>query len=414
MKMINKISLIIGCVLILSFSANAQSLDYFLQEAYANNSELKALQLEYESALEKGKQVNQLADPQLGIGVPILRPETRVGSQALMVNASQMFPWFGTLKTKEDIALTMAKTKYENISLTRLNLNYIIETSYYELLLIKEKQEVLVKHIALFKGLENSSLSKVESGSASVSDVLTLQIKGSELAEQVDLLELQKLEYIALINSKINRRVNEAVAIEGDFSKPALLDFDLEKYEARVKDFHPLLQQLNWQIKSSEKEQKLNSLSGKPSIGIGLDYALIIKRTDQFPMDNGRDILIPKIMLSLPIYRKKYKAKDREEELQQEALSYQKEDVVNQILSKLEALKSSYDQQILNIQYKQNQLELTNAAYKILLSEYSNKNLRFDELVQIQNKKFLYEIEIKTAVLNSYKIRAEINRLTNF
>jgi outer membrane protein TolC len=131
-------------------------------------------------------------------------------------------------------------------------------------------------------------------------------------------------------------------------------------------------------------------------------------------MDNGRDILIPKIMLSLPIYRKKYKAKDREEELQQEALSYQKEDVVNQILSKLEALKSSYDQQILNIQYKQNQLELTNAAYKILLSEYSNKNLRFDELVQIQNKKFLYEIEIKTAVLNSYKIRAEINRLTNF
>jgi outer membrane protein TolC len=414
MKMINKISLIIGCVLILSFSANAQSLDYFLQEAYANNSELKALQLEYESALEKGKQVNHLADPQLGIGVPILRPETRVGSQALMVNASQMFPWFGTLKTKEDIALTMAKTKYENISLTRLNLNYIIETSYYELLLIKEKQEVLVKHIALFKGLENSSLSKVESGSASVSDVLTLQIKGSELAEQVDLLELQKLEYIALINSKINRRVNEAVAIEGDFSKPALLDFDLEKYEARVKDFHPLLQQLNWQIKSSEKEQKLNSLSGKPSIGIGLDYALIIKRTDQFPMDNGRDILIPKIMLSLPIYRKKYKAKDREEELQQEALSYQKEDVVNQILSKLEALKSSYDQQILNIQYKQNQLELTNAAYKILLSEYSNKNLRFDELVQIQNKKFLYEIEIKTAVLNSYKIRAEINRLTNF
>lgn len=402
------------CLLLTIFSAKAQSLNYFLQEAYANNPELKALQLEYESALEKGKQVSQLVDPQLGIGVPVLRPETRVGAQALMVNASQMFPWFGTLKTKEDIALTMAKTKYENISLTRLNLNYIIETSYYELLLIKEKQEVLIKHIALFKSLENSSLSKVESGSASVSDVLTLQIKGSELAEQVDLLELQKLEYIALINSKINRRVSEDIVIEGDFNKPALLDFDLEKYEARIKDFHPLLQQLNWRIKSSEKEQKLNSLSGKPSIGIGLDYALILKRTDQLPINNGRDILIPKIMLSLPIYRKKYKAKDREEELQQEALSYQKEDVVNQILSKLEALKSSYDQQILNIQYKQNQLELTNAAYKILLSEYSNKNLRFDELVQIQNKKFIYEIEIRTAMLNTYKIRTEINRLTNF
>ena len=414
MKNIIQILVTLFCLTILSNSTKAQSLEYFLEKAYANNPELKALQLEYESALEKGKQVSQLADPQIGIGAPILRPETRVGSQALMINASQMFPWFGTLKAKEDIALSMAKTKYENISLTRLNLNYLIENSYYELLLIQEKQEVLKKHIALFKGLENASLSKVESGRASVADVLTLQIKGSELAQQVELLELQKLEYITLINAEINIKLNEPILIEGDFSDVALLDYDLEKFEGSIKNFHPLLQQLNWQIESSEKEQKLNSLSGKPSIGIGLDYALILKRTDQLPMDNGRDILIPKIMLSLPIYRKKYKAKDREEELQQEALSYQKEDVVNQILSKLEALKSKYDQQILNIQYEQNQLELTNAAYKILLSEYSTKNLRFDELVQIQNKKFLYEIEIKTAILNSYKIRAEINRLTNF
>ncbi|MCB9256781.1 MAG: TolC family protein [Chitinophagales bacterium] len=389
-------------------------MENFLEDAYANNPELKALQLEYESALERGKQVNQLSDPQLGIGVPVLRPETRVGPQVLMVNASQMFPWFGTLKTKEDIALTMAKTKYERIALTRLNLNYLIETSYYELFLIQEKQEILKKHIALFKGLENSSLSKVSSGSASVADVLSLQIKGSELAQQIEILELQKQEFYALVNAKVNRSIDEKINLEGNYRSLALIEYDLTKYEEKIIEFHPLIQQLNWQIESSEKEQKLNNLSGKPTIGIGLDYALVLNRTDMIPIDNGKDILVPKIMVSLPIYRKKYKAKNQEESLIQESLHYQKEELSNQFLARLEGLKSKYDQQILNIQYKQAQLELTASAFQILLAEYSNKNLRFDELIQIQNKQLQYELDVITAVLNTYKIKAEIDRLTNY
>ena len=59
MKNIIQILVTLFCLTILSNSTKAQSLEYFLEKAYANNPELKALQLEYESALEKGKQVSQ-------------------------------------------------------------------------------------------------------------------------------------------------------------------------------------------------------------------------------------------------------------------------------------------------------------------------------------------------------------------
>src|SRR5690554_1442049 len=130
--------IIIATLLLTStFNVKAQTLDSLLKKAYDNNPTLKAIQLEYEAALQKGPQVSQLPDPTVGVGVPILRPETRLGGQVLSVSASQMFPWFGTLKAKEDVALTMAKSKYEQIAAERLDIDYQIKTAYFNLYLLQ-------------------------------------------------------------------------------------------------------------------------------------------------------------------------------------------------------------------------------------------------------------------------------------
>ena len=120
---------IISFILFLTsmLAAQAQTTDSLLQLAVDQNPELKALELEYEAAKLKANQVNQLPDPQLGVGVPVLRPETRLGAQIISVGATQMFPWFGTLKAKEEVVLTMAKAKYERIAATRLDLFYKIK-----------------------------------------------------------------------------------------------------------------------------------------------------------------------------------------------------------------------------------------------------------------------------------------------
>jgi len=71
----------------------AQTLDSLLQQVVEYNPNLKSLQLEYEAELLKKDQVSQLPNPEVGLGVPILKPETRLGPQLVMVSVSQILVW---------------------------------------------------------------------------------------------------------------------------------------------------------------------------------------------------------------------------------------------------------------------------------------------------------------------------------
>jgi hypothetical protein len=60
---------------------------------------------------------------------------------------------------------------------------------------------------------------------------------------------------------------------------------------------------------------------------------LVGERTDANPMNNGRDILVPKVMVSIPIYRKSYRAKIEEENLIQQALTVKKETITDKMIN---------------------------------------------------------------------------------
>ena len=397
-----------------TFAVKAQTLDSLLIKAYDNNPELKALQLEYEAALQKGPQVSQLPDPTVGVGVPVLRPETRLGGQVFSVSASQMFPWFGTLKAKENVVLTMAKSKYERIAAERLNIDYQIKTAYYNLYLLQAKQNILRKNIRIFETLEKVALAKVESGKSIASDVLTVRIKIEELNQQIQVLEEQKLANTATINEAINNPFNSAIQIDTTQISIAEIEYNIEQFRKNIQANHPLIKQLNWNIETSNKALVLNALDGKPSFGVGLDYGLVNGRTDAFPVNNGRDILIPKAMVSIPIYRKKYAAKKEEESLKQQAFEFHKESLTNRMISSIQGYKSEYESAKLMFELAYKQIEISNSAYDILLADYSSKGKRFDELMMLQSDINRYEIEIIKSIVQSHLSKFKIDRLTDF
>ena len=397
-----------------TFTVKAQTLDSLLKKAYDKNPALKALQLEYEAALQKGPQVSQLPDPTVGVGIPVLPVETRLGSQNLIISASQMFPWFGTLKAKENVALTMAKSKYERIAAERLDIDYQIKTAYFNLYLLREQQKIIRKNIRIFETIEKVALAKVESGKSIASDVLTVRIKVEELNQQIQILEERKQGFSASINEAVNNPNNDTIQVNTTKLELAELAYDLEQLKQKIESNHPLIKQLDWNIEASNKALDLNTLDGKPTFGIGLDYSLVTGRTDAIPENNGRDILIPKVMVSIPIYRKKYTAKQQEEELKQQAFEFQKESLTNQMMSSIQGYKSEYESAKLMYELANKQIEISNRAYDILLADYSSKGKRFDELMKLQSDINRYEIEIIKSIVQSHLAKFKIDRLTDF
>ena len=413
-----KLAIRLQIVAFLAFGFSAalygQSLDSLLMRVVANNPELKALNSEYEAELQRVDQVSVLSNPTLGVGVPILRPETRLGPQLLMVSASQMFPWFGTFKAKKDVVIAMSKARYEKISALRLELFYQLKSSYYNLSFLRLKKKLVGGNIRLYESLENVALSNVESGQSSTADVLRIQLRVNELNQLVKHLENEESAQILTINQLTNQDWKTGVVTSAELSENLLTNFDTAYYRAKITEHHPLVAKLDRQIEASENSQVVNKKANSPTIGVGLDYNWVGQRTDANPVSNGRDILVPKVMVSIPLYRKGYNAKDMEESYIQDALKYEKEALLDKIMKLLMQYKLDYENSILQINLHREQIKTTERTIDILLTNYSASGSGFDDLLQLENQLLQHETGLVKGLMDMNIAVAKIERLTDF
>jgi cobalt-zinc-cadmium efflux system outer membrane protein len=409
-----KLVLTISYLLLVVNIVNSQSLDSLLQLTVENNPSLKSLQLEYEAELLKVDQVSQLPNPEIGVGIPVLRPETRLGPQVLMVSSSQMFPWFGTLKSKENVVIAMSKVKYENISALRLNLFNTIKQAYFELNFLNEKETIINEFLFIYQSLENISLSKVESGQSTIVDVLRIQLIIQEFEYILDVIENERIIFYGKINEITNQPLQDEIRVFDDLGGLDLLEFDIDTYRKKINLYHPLMVKLNQEVELSKSKQQLNSNINKPLIGVGVDYSLVNPRVDANPINNGQDILIPKVKVSIPLYRKSYAAVNNQEDNYQQSLIFQKESIENKMIRLLLQYKSEYDNAVLNVELNIIQIATVDVAYQVLLSQYSSESKGFDDLLQIQNQLLNYKLGLAKSNLLRYKMIANIDRLTDY
>lgn len=413
MKLLNHQIIVFIAFTLVSGIAQSQTLDSLLHAVSLNNKELKAIALEYEAILTSKDQVSQLANPQVGAGIPILRPETRLGPQMVMVSAQQMFPWFGTLDSKEKVVISMSKAKYEEVSAIKLELFFQVKSSYYLLAFLNEKKKTLEESKTIYETMESIAMAKVESGESSVADVLRIQLRINDLKAALQKVENETLPLEAKINQLTNASFDNKIEVT-DLPTDLVLDYNLEKYRTQIEQHHPLINKINYQIESSQNKVAVSQKVNLPSFGLGLDYSLVNPRIDANPEGNGRDILVPKVMLSIPIYRKSLNSVIRQEALNQQAFEYRKENLVDEMTYKLTAYKKDYDNALLEKELMREQMDKTEAVYSILIADYSASGSKFDELLDTQNSLLQFEIGAIYAEFNQAIAIANIQRITDF
>lgn len=396
-------------LLLLSTSLHAQSLEALVEEVRANNPALKALESEYLAARERAPQVSQLPDPELGLGGFPLPVETRLGPQVLRVSATQMLPWFGTLSQKEKLEITKAKAAYERIGAEALHLLFELRQAYLQLYEIQHSQTIIQENLQLLDALEQLALAKVESGRATLADVLRVQLKKEELLQQLALLAEAEIPPTATINQLRQRELQAPLSLNDSLAFTAL-PFQQDTLEAYLRQYHPQLRMLQQQQEVSRQMIALNDLNTRPSFGVGVDYIMVNERTDMMVPSNGRDILMLRATVKVPLFREQYRAREREEQFRILGLSQQEDNALSRMLAMVEQAYSNHRAAMLQKDFLEKQISLTQTTLQILQDQYSAQGGDFAELLRLEQDLIRYRLQWLKARVQTHLAKSKIEQ----
>lgn len=389
--------------------AGAQPLDALLKGTRSSNLEIQALKREYMAEREVGPQVSQLPDPELGVGVFVMPIETRLGPQRWRFGISQMFPWPGRLAEQRKLALARAEVTFDQIAVEQLEVGYQIREAYYELYELKQTEELIQQNLRLLRTLERLSLGRVESGKGDLVDVVNVQLQVREWEQQLELLQVRRIDPLARLNRLLNRPLDTEVNVVDTLLLAPLPD-TLDQWVARLGTDHPQAQRLQSQIEVAEQSLQVNALEAKPDIGVSLDYAILGRRTDADPVGNGQNMLMPSFMFRLPLYREKYRAKEREENLRILALNDRRQDVANRLAGNILQAMARHREAVLLYELANTQIQSLRRMLDLLLSTYSADGRQFEELLQVHRSLLMYETQRLQAVVQSHLAVAALQR----
>ena len=397
-------------LLILEITAGqVQTLNDYFSIAAENNPGLQARYKEFEAALQKVPQVSTLPDPTFSFGYFISPVATRVGPQRARFSLTQMFPWFGTLKAQGDVAALMAEAKYQSFLDARNLLFYQVAAAYYPLYELNQWKKIEQENINILESYKTIANSKFKNGTAPMVNVLRVDIMLKDATTNLSILNQKEKPLLTTFNKLLNRNEDMAVATNDSLPAEAIpANFLKDPLLAN----NPMLDALDLKIKASEASELAAQKQGLPKVGIGLDYVVVGERTDMALSDNGKDVLMPMVSVSIPLFRKKYDAAEKEAQLMQQSYGLQKIEMENSLISSYEMAWFQIQQQQQLLSLYEQQIQTSQQSLNLLFSSYGNSGKEFEEVLRMQQQLLKYEKMKATAEVRYQIALAKLNYLT--
>ncbi|GAB3221016.1 TolC family protein [Algoriphagus aestuariicola] len=450
----------------------AQSLDEYLIMAAENNPGLKASYARYQAAQER---INQpgLPDPELQVGFFLEPMERFMGNQQADLQLMQMFPWFGMISTQKEEANFMAQAQYQLFLEEKNQLMFLVKSTWFDLIRLKEEIRISQENLEFLKKYErlalikyqaaaggstsssstpmasgsNASMSSTSSGASgmasmgggntsssamsqtsspsssmssggmatsgsSMSDILQIRISMKELentiAQQKADLEPFQIKFNQLLNREIRSEISlptgfEAIQLEA--GKLAVLD--------SIQSNNPMLAMYDSELAAYDQQARMAKLDGRPMFGAGVNYMPFTAREESGMMMGGRDMVMPMVSLSLPIYRKKINSRVKEAELLKEATVLEKEKTKNLLAMEWANAYRDWENAERKIQLYGEQRELTQQNMSLLTTSYSGDGGDFEDILRAQQQLLDYQLQEINAINLQHQSLAKLEMLSS-
>ena len=457
----------------ISLYSQTDSLFNYLEIAAKNNPTVLQRYAEYEAALQKVPQVSSLPDPDVSLGVFLEPMELVAGNQLADIRLMQMFPWFGVLKYAKDEMSLMAKAKYETFRDAKLQVFYDVQRTWYELNKINQNIRVSEKNIDLLRAIErlavvrfkagisvNSSAADSKtttqastsssssgstdmnsmignsgnsagsgssqpaspmgansmgssSGGSGLSDVYRIQIEIGDLQNNIDLLKNQWNTSTAKFNSYLNRPQAAIVTLPDTLNS---VNFDpmLLAITDSILTNNPMLEMLQFEQESLEARKQMVTKMSYPMVGLGLNYSVFNKNEMSTSAMNGKDMVMPMVTATLPIYRKKYKAMRNEADFLKSANVQNYQSTANSLQTEYYQAIQLFQDAERRIKLYASQYQLATKSLDIMFKSFASSGTSLTDILRVRQQTLDYEFKQVEAVADYNTSVAWLKRLMAF
>jgi outer membrane protein TolC len=381
---------LIGLVLFLiSGIVSGQTLQDYLQLASENSPDLQAALYRYEAALEKVTEVHSLPNTTFGLGYFLQEAETRVGAQKVKLSVNQQLPWFGTLSKKAESASFKAASLKNEMDFIKRKLHLEVKKSYYEIYENRSKNEIIKEHLMLLTTLEEHALTELENNRTTMVELLRIRMEKNELSDlHFALNEEFKAKQIAF-NLLLNSNPDSEVIV----MKPEFQDFKSVDFSKILLSENPQLKRLGNLQQALHKSEEGIKKESMPAIGLGMDYVFVDHRSGIDISDNGKDIIMPMVTVSVPLFSKKYSSKQKQIQLEQKEMASSIIAIENDLRTQFEIAQSKLLRARSSIKVQDNNIVEAQQAKEVLLAGYQASKIDFEQVLEIQQLQLQFQLK---------------------
>jgi len=391
--------------------SEASGLSDYLAYAALNNPGLEAAFNRWKAAMEEVPQVKALPDPRFNYRYFIQEVETRTGPQRQSFGISQVFPWFGKLDLRGDVAAAAAGAAQKRYEAAKLKLFFEVKDAYYEYYYLAKSIAVSKDNMDLLEHLEGVARSRYKAAAGTHPDVIRAQVELGKLEDRYHtLLDFQQ-PTVARLNAALNRPVDAPV--------PAPAQIRIEQVEvadakllARLVETNPQLQALDFMIAQQQRSIELAKKDYYPDVTLGVS---VIDTDDSImgnPKDNGKDPVVASVSVNLPIWSQKYSAGVRQARARYNAAKRDRTEMANSLSWQLKtALYRFRDGERKIDLYRDTLLPKAEESLKVTEAGFRAAKGTFTDLVDAQRILLEFSLSLERAFADRSQALARLEML---
>lgn len=450
------------------------SLRYYTEIALEKNPGVQAQRLAYEAFLEKIPQAGAFDDPELSMGFYTKPMDIVGGRQIGDLTLMQMLPWFGTKKSAKKEANHMASMQMQQYREAQEAVILQVHTQWYVLQKLQQQVHNAQQNKKLLEQVEqlalqrfsspsgatasnsmvststatastasagassmggmamggntatttantatpasssSSSMASMSGGGSGMSDVLRIRLETIEIENTIESLQAQiKAEKIKF-NALLDQEAQTLVTVPQTIEKVAFFMTD-EDVQAAIETNNPMLAMLTEEGLAYQAKAEMDRKMSYPMVGLGVQYMIIGKTND--PMlamgnMNGKDMIMPMVTLSLPVFRKKYKAQQDEGKKWWQSSEAKYKDTYNTLLASYYSFKNQVEDAERTITLLEKQTTLAETTFNLIVKEFVTGKSDLTNVIQVQRQLLDYQLKKAEAIANYNTLVASIENIT--